>query len=104
MRQEDPGRSVPRCNRGQSLQIWLKRLFTGVAKRLHHKKENKELLGLSEQLLEDLGFSSNGEPLHWSSYSPEQAESDCLKFIGKDQTICEQSLTKPHKIACHCNR
>lgn len=101
MKDERTCRSGHHYKHGRSLQIFLKRLITAVVKQWNHKKGNKELQGLSEHLLDDLGFARNGQPLHWSSCSPEQATPEFLRPAGKGQAVCKQRLVKQDKIACH---
>ncbi len=100
MRHQEKSRTVPQFSRIQSLRRWLRRPLAIITGQQYNKKENNELHTLSEHLLADLGFAQNGQPLQWSSFSPERLESDCYKLVGEERIACLQNLAKLQKSCC----
>jgi len=78
-----------------ALQVWLKKTFTKVRVKNENQRNKNELCRLSLHLLDDLGFNREAQPLCWSAYSPNKADSASAERKDKGKIDCQHH--------CHCD-
>ena len=90
MRYLEANRSKQQTNGLPVLRLWLRKAFTKGRMKREQKRNKNELSKLSHHLLKDLGFTSEAQPLLWSSYFRKKSAPSSVQIAGKRKNNCQQ--------------
>jgi uncharacterized protein YjiS (DUF1127 family) len=82
------------------LKAWLRIAFTRERVKKENQRNRNELQKLSNHLLDDLGFTSQAEPLCWSSYAPKKTPSISAERVDQRRGECQNHCHSEKAIGC----